>query len=471
MFESLGDRLQNTFKKLKGQGKLTESNISDTLREVRRAFLEADVNYKVTREFIERIKARTLGQDVLGSLTPELQIARIIGEELTQLMGNEAEKVRIAPSGPTIVMLAGLQGAGKTTVAAKLALKFRKDGRKPLLVAADVYRPAAIKQLQILGEQTETPVFSMGTGTSPVKIAEASVKEALAHGHNCVIIDTAGRLHVNDELMNELRQIKERVKPSEVLLIVDAMTGQDAVNVAENFNNDLDIDGVILTKMDGDARGGAALSIRHITHKPIKFISVGEKIEASALEEFHPERMASRILGQGDFQTLLEKAEDVFSEDQAKELERKLIANKGLDFTDFLTQLEQLKNMGPLDQLLDLMPFKNQLPVKNLTPDESHLQTAKAIIHSMTLEERKNPRLLDRSRKLRISKGSGTTVNQVNMLVSQLQMMNRMLNQQAAMAMPQMGTGLNTKMGQKIGALPRPKRKAARKPRKRRRRK
>jgi signal recognition particle subunit SRP54 len=471
MFESLGNRLQSTLKKIRGQGKLTESNISDTLREVRRAFLEADVNYKVTREFIEQIKTRTLGQEVLGSLTPELQIARIIGEELTQLMGNKAEKIRIAPSGPTVVMLVGLQGAGKTTVAAKLALKFRKDGRKPLLVAADVYRPAAIKQLQILGEQTETPVFSMGTDTSPVKIAEASVKEALAHGHNCVIIDTAGRLHVNDELMNELRQIKEQTKPSEVLLIVDAMTGQDAVNVAENFNNDLDIDGVILTKMDGDARGGAALSIRHITHKPIKFIGVGEKIEASALEEFHPERMASRILGQGDFQTLLEKAEDVFSEDQAKELERKLIESKGLDFTDFLTQLEQLKNMGPLDQLLDLMPFKNQLPVQNLTPDESHLQTAKAIIHSMTSEERKNPRLLDRSRKLRISKGSGTTVNQVNMLISQLQMMNRMLNQQAAMAMPQMGTGLNTKMGRKIGALPGQKRKVARKPRKRRRRK
>jgi signal recognition particle subunit SRP54 len=471
MFESLGNRLQSTLKKIRGQGKLTESNISDTLREVRRAFLEADVNYKVTREFIEQIKTRTLGQEVLGSLTPELQIARIIGEELTQLMGNKAEKIRIAPSGPTVVMLVGLQGAGKTTVAAKLALKFRKDGRKPLLVAADVYRPAAIKQLQILGEQTETPVFSMGTDTSPVKIAEASVKEALAHGHNCVIIDTAGRLHVNDELMEELRQIKAHANPSEVLLIVDAMTGQDAVNVAENFNNDLDIDGVILTKMDGDARGGAALSIRHITHKPIKFIGVGEKIEASALEEFHPERMASRILGQGDFQTLLEKAEDVFSEDQAKELERKLIESKGLDFTDFLTQLEQLKNMGPLDQLLDLMPFKNQLPVQNLTPDESHLQTAKAIIHSMTSEERKNPRLLDRSRKLRISKGSGTTVNQVNMLISQLQMMNRMLNQQAAMAMPQMGTGLNTKMGRKIGALPGQKRKVARKPRKRRRRK
>ena len=469
MFESLSDRLQSTFKKLKGQGKLTENNISDTLREVRRAFLEADVNYKVTRDFTDRIKERALGQEVLGSLTPELQIARIIGEELTQLMGNEAEKIGIAPSGPTIVMLVGLQGAGKTTVAAKLALRFRKDGRKPLLVAADVYRPAAIKQLQILGEQTETPVFSMGTDVSPVKIAEASVKEALNHGHNCVIIDTAGRLHVNDELMGELRQIRASVNPTEILLIVDAMTGQDAVNVAENFNDDLDIDGVILTKMDGDARGGAALSIRHITQKPIKFIGVGEKIEAASLEEFHPERMSSRILGQGDVQTLIEKAEEVFTEDQAKELERKLIENKGLDFDDFLTQLEQLKNMGPLDQLMDLMPFKNQLPIKDLTPDESHLNTTKAIIQSMTLEERKNPRLLDRSRKLRISKGSGTTVNQINMLVSQLQMMNRMLNQQAAMAMPGMGASLNKKMGQKIGAMPRPKRKA-KKSRKRKRR-
>ena len=463
MFESLGDRLQSTFKKLKGQGKLTENNISDTLREVRRAFLEADVNYKVTREFIERIKVRALGQEVLGSLTPELQIAQIIGEELTQLMGESAEKIRIAPNGPTIVMLAGLQGAGKTTVAAKLALRFRKEGRKPLLVAADVYRPAAIKQLQILGEQTETPVFSMGTEVSPVDIAEASVKQALTLGHNCVIIDTAGRLHIDDGLMGELRQIKERVEPTEILLIVDAMTGQDAVNVAENFNKDLEIDGVILTKMDGDARGGAALSIRHVTQKPIKFIGVGEKIEAASLEEFHPERMSSRILGQGDFQTLLERAEDVFSEDQAKELERKLTENKGLDFDDFLTQLEQLKNMGPLDQLMDLMPFKNQLPAQNLTPDESHLRTAKAIIHSMTLEERKNPRLLDRSRKLRISKGSGTTVNQINMLVSQLQMMNRMLNQQTAMAMPQ--------MGRKMGALPGLKRQKSRKPRKRKRRK
>jgi len=462
MFENLSDRLQSTLKKLKGQGRLTESNISDSLREVRRAFLEADVNYKVTREFIERIKTRSLGQEVMGSLTPELQIARIIGEELTQLMGNQAEKIRIAPSGPTVVMLVGLQGGGKTTVAAKLALKFRKEGRSPMLVAADVYRPAAVKQLQVLGEQTGTPVFSMGTDVSPVKISESAVKEALTRAHNCVIIDTAGRLHIDAALMGELQRIKDTVAPAEILLVVDAMTGQDAVNVAENFNNDLDIDGVILTKMDGDARGGAALSIRYITQKPIKFISVGEKIEAAALEEFHPERMASRILGQGDFQTLLEKAEEVFSEDQAKALEQKLTENKGLDFNDFLTQLEQIKNMGPLDQLMDLIPFKNQLPVKNLEPDESHLKYAKAIIQSMTPEERRNPPLLDRSRKLRISKGSGTTVNQVNMLVSQLRLMNRMLNQQASLAMPQ--------LGQKMGSLPRPKRKA-RKPRKRKRRK
>ncbi len=462
MFENLSDRLQNTLKKLRGQGRLTESNVSDSLREVRRAFLEADVSYKVTREFIERIKTRSLGQEVMGSLTPELQIARIIGEELTQLMGNHAEKIRVAPSGPTVVMLVGLQGAGKTTVAAKLALKFRKEGRSPMLVAADVYRPAAIKQLQVLGEQTGTPVFSMGTDVSPVKIAEAAVKEALTRAHNCVIIDTAGRLHVDAALMGELQRIKATVSPTEILLVVDAMTGQDAVNVAENFNNDLDIDGAILTKMDGDARGGAALSIRYITQKPIKFISVGEKIEAAALEEFHPERMASRILGQGDFQTLLEKAEEVFSEDEAKALERKLTENKGLDFNDFLTQLEQIKNMGPLDQLMDLIPFKNQLPVKNLEPDENHLKYAKSIIQSMTPAERRNPPLLDRSRKLRIAKGSGTTVNQVNTLVSQLRMMNRMLNQQAAMAVPELGP--------KMGSLPRPKRKA-RKSRKRKRRK
>lgn len=461
MFESLSDRLQSTFKKIKGQGKLTEKNISDSLREVRRAFLEADVNYKVTRDFIENIKTRALGQEVMGSLTPELQIAKIIKEELTTLMGSESEKIQMAPSGPTVVMLAGLQGAGKTTVAAKLALKFRKDGRNPMLVAADVYRPAAIKQLQVLGEQIDTPVFALGTDVSPVDIAKKSVQDAMKRGFDCIIIDTAGRLHIDETLMTELQSIKNVVDPSEILLVVDAMTGQDAVNVAENFNADLDISGVILTKMDGDARGGAALSIRSVTQKPIKFIGVGEKIDASSLEEFHPERMASRIIGQGDFQTLMEKAEAVFNEDQARELERKLTERKGLDFNDFLTQLEQIKNMGPLDQLLDLVPFKSQLPMQDISPDESNLKYAKAMIQSMTPTERQNPSLLDRSRKIRISQGSGTSVNQVNQLVSQLRMMNNMLNQQASFGIPQ--------IGKKFIGSSRPKRKA-RKPKKRKRR-
>lgn len=439
MFESLTDRLQSTLKKIAGQGKMTEKNVADALRDVRRALLEADVNFKVARDFIEDVKERTLGQQVLGSLTPELQIAKIIGDELTKLMGTEAAKINIAPSGPTIVMMVGLQGSGKTTAAAKLALRFRSEGRNPLLVAADVYRPAAIKQLEVLGEQVEVPVFSMGTDVSPVAIVNESVKHGLNRGNNFVIVDTAGRLAIDEELMEELRNIKAEVNPTEILLVVDAMTGQDAVNIAEHFNNSLDIDGVILTKLDGDARGGAALSIRAVTHKPIKFIGVGEKIAHTSLEEFHPDRMASRILGEGDFATLLERAESIFSDDQAEELERKLSQKHGLDFDDLLMQLEQLKNMGPLDQLMDMIPGMNKLPIKGMTPDENQLKYSKAIIQSMTPMERRNPSILDRSRRMRIASGSGTDVRRVNQLFDQLKFMNRMVKQQTGMmGMPQM---------------------------------
>jgi signal recognition particle subunit SRP54 len=440
MFESLTERLQSTLKKIAGQGKLTEKNVADALRDVRRALLEADVNFKVARDFIEDVKEQTLGQQVLGSLTPELQIAKIIGDELTKLMGTQAAKINIAPSGPTVVMMVGLQGSGKTTAAAKLALRFRSEGRNPLLVAADVYRPAAIKQLEVLGEQIEVPVFSMGTDVSPVAIVNEAVKQGLNRGNNFVIVDTAGRLAIDEELMEELRNIKAEVNPTEILLVVDAMTGQDAVNIAEHFNNSLDIDGVVLTKLDGDARGGAALSIRAVTHKPIKFVGVGEKIVPTALEEFHPDRMASRILGEGDFATLLERAETIFSDDQAQELERKLSQKHGLDFDDLLMQLEQLKNMGPLDQLMDMIPGMNKLPIKGMKPDEDQLNYAKAIIQSMTPMERGNPSILDRSRRMRIANGSGTDVRQVNQLFDQLKFMNRMVKQQTTMmGMPQIG--------------------------------
>lgn len=438
MFESLTDKLQGVFKSLKGKGKLTEKNISDALREVRLALLEADVNYKTVRDFINSVKERSIGQEVLGSLTPELQIAKVIGDELTKLMGEEAAKITIAPSGPTIILMVGLQGAGKTTAAAKLALKFRAEGRNPLLVAADIYRPAAIKQLQVLGAQIEVPVFSMNTEVSPVVITQAAAKQALNRGHNFVIVDTAGRLHINEELMEELREIKSAVNPTEILLVVDSMTGQDAVNVAEHFNNSLDIDGVILTKLDGDARGGAALSIRAVTQKPIKFVGLGEKLSPTTLEEFHPDRMASRILGEGDFATLLERAESVFSEDQAKEFERKLTEQEGLDFDDLLMQLEQIKNMGPLDQLIDMIPGMNKLPIKGMQVDETQLKYTKATIQSMTPAERRNSRVLDSSRRVRIAKGSGTTVRQVNQLVDQLKLMNRMMKQHPMMAAPQL---------------------------------
>ncbi len=433
MFESLTEKLQSAFKRLSGQGKLTEKNVADVLREVRLALLEADVNFKVVRTFINEVRSRSLGQEVLGSLTPELQIAKIIGDELTKLMGEASVKIELASSGPTVVLMVGLQGSGKTTASAKLADKYKKEGRNPLLAAADIYRPAAIKQLQVLGQQVEVPVFTLGTDVSPLKIAESAVQEAVSEGYNFVIIDTAGRLHLDEELMDELKSIKSSVNPDEILLVVDSMTGQDAVNVAERFNQDLDVSGVVLTKLDGDARGGAALSIRSVTDKPIKLVSTGEKVDASTLEEFYPDRMASRILGQGDFKTLLERAEATFTEDQAKEIERKLATKQGLDFNDLLLQLEQIKQMGPLDQIVDMIPGVGKAIPKGFQPDEDQLKYVKAIIQSMTVQERQDHRILSRSRRLRIANGSGTTVRQVNQLVDQLKFLNRMTQQAAGM--------------------------------------
>ena len=460
MFESLTEKLQSTFKKLSGQGKLTEKNVSDALREVRFALLEADVSYKIVRQFVDDVKERSLGQEVLGSLTPELQIAKIIGDELTSLMGQQSEKIQVSPSGTTVLMMVGLQGSGKTTTSAKLALKFKAEGRNPLLVAADVYRPAAIEQLQVLGEQIEIPVFSMGVDVSPVSIAQAAVERAVNRGNTFVILDTAGRLHIDEELMGELASIQSSVNPTETLLVVDSMTGQDAVIVAEHFSKDLDITGVILTKLDGDARGGAALSVRAATGTPIKFVSTGEKIDGHTLEEFYPDRMASRILGQGDFKTLLDRAESVFSEEQAQELEEKLMSKHGLDFNDMLTQFEQIKKMGSLDQLIGMVPGMSKALPKGAQVDENQIKYAKSIIQSMTPGERRNYAILDRSRRQRIAKGSGTKVSQVNQLVSQLKMMNQMFDQQAA-HVPQFGLSIGKGKG--------PKNKPVRKKRKRRR--
>ena len=427
MFESLTEKLQNTFRKIRGQGRLTEKNINDALREVRLALLEADVNYKVVRDFIGRVKEKAIGQEVMRSLTPDMLIMKIINDELTQLMGGEVERLRVNPNGTTVIMLVGLQGSGKTTAAAKLAKRFKSEGKRPLLVAADVYRPAAIKQLQVLGDQIDVPTFSMGTATKPEDICEAAVRHARNNGYDFVIIDTAGRLHINEELMQELERIKERIEPHEILLVADAMTGQDAVNVAKEFDERLDITGVILTKLDGDARGGAALSIKAVTGKPIKLAGVGEKLDA--LEEFYPDRMASRILGRGDLLTLVEKAERAIDEEKAKQLEKKLIEKRELDFEDMLEQIRQIKRMGTLDQLIDMIPGLGRLKGKGLQADEEQLKKAEAIINSMTPEERRNYRIINGSRKLRIARGSGTSVRDVNRLIQQLIQTNKLVKQ------------------------------------------
>lgn len=425
VFESLSDKLQNTLSALRGKGKLSEKDIDVAMREVKLALLEADVNFKVVKDFIKTVKERSLGSEVLDSLTPGQQVIKIVNEELTKLMGTGEAKIDYSKK-PTIIMMCGLQGAGKTTTSGKLANMMKKNGKRPLLVACDVYRPAAIKQLQVVGDSVDVPVFSMGDKISPVDIAKAGVEHAKRNGNDVVLIDTAGRLHVDENLMEELIEINNEVNPSEILLVLDAMTGQDAVNVAASFDEKLSLTGAILTKLDGDARGGAALSIRTVTDVPIKFIAMGEKLDQ--IEVFHPDRMASRILGMGDVLSLIEKAQDAMDVEKTKELEEKLRKND-LDFEDFLTQLEQIQNLGPLDKLLDLVPGIGSMKAQlgEVDTNGKEINKTKAIIQSMTVEERRNPQIMNGSRKKRIAKGSGTSVQDVNRLIKQFNEMKKMM--------------------------------------------
>lgn len=430
MFDSLSEKLQDVFKKLRGKGSLNEQDVSEALREVRLVLLEADVNFRVVKDFIARVKERAIGQEILQSLTPAQHVIKIVNEELIALLGGSETALKLSQKPPTIIMLAGLQGAGKTTTAGKLANLMRKQGRKPLLVAGDVYRPAAIKQLQVLGEQLGLPVFALGDRQNPVEIAKAAVGFAAANGQDVIILDTAGRLHIDEQLMTELTQIKATVNPTEILLVVDAMTGQDAVNVAEQFNAALEVSGFIVTKLDSDARGGAALSIKAVTGKPIKFAGMGEKMDA--LEPFYPDRMASRILGMGDVLSLIEKAEAAVDEKQAQELERKFRENK-FDFEDYLGQIQQMRKMGPLDQILGMIPGLNAKKMQDVEIDEGQINRVEAIIRSMTKEERHHPEILNASRKRRIARGSGTNIQEVNRLVNQFDQMKKMMRDMADM--------------------------------------
>ena len=429
-FEGLADKLQETFKKLRGKGKLGEKDIKEAMREVKLALLEADVNFKVVKTFVKNVSEKCVGSEVLESLTPAQQVIKIVNDELTDLMGGSESKINFSSVGPTVIMLVGLQGAGKTTLAGKLALQLRKDkNKKPLLVACDIYRPAAIKQLEVVGKQIDIPVFQMGDKISPVQIAKEGIKYGRENGNNVVIIDTAGRLHIDEELMTELKDVKAEVNPSEILLVVDSMTGQDAVNVAETFNEALDISGVILTKLDGDTRGGAALSIRHMTQKPIKFIGVGEKM--NDFEVFHPDRMSSRILGMGDVLSLIEKAQEAIDEKEAKELGQKMMEN---DFTydDYLTAMEQMKKLGSLSKIIDMIPgVPKEMKEIDFDAGEKQLSRVKAIIYSMTAKERKNPKLIvgSSSRKKRIAMGSGTSLQEVNKLIKGHEMMRKQMRQ------------------------------------------
>ena len=427
-FEGLSERLQATMQRIKGKGKVTEQDIKAMMREVRLALLEADVNFKVVKSFVNTVSERALGADVMQSLTPGQQVIKIVQDELTTLMGGENSKINMSSKPPTVVMMVGLQGAGKTTTAGKLALLMRKKyNKKPLLVACDIYRPAAIQQLQTVGKQIDIPVYTEGDQVSPKQITENALKYAREEHLDFVIIDTAGRLHIDEALMNELVDVKEVSKPDEIMLVVDSMTGQDAVNVAESFDNTLDVTGVTLTKLDGDTRGGAALSIRSVTEKPIKFIGMSEKLDG--LELFHPERMASRILGMGDVLSLIEKAQQGVDEEKAKELEKKM-RTSSFTFDDFLEQLEQVKGLGSLDDLMNMIPGANKMKgMKNANMDPKQIDNVQSIIRSMTLEERNNPDILNVSRKRRIAKGSGRSLQEVNRLIKQFGDMKKMMKQ------------------------------------------
>ena len=427
-FESLSDKLQNIFKNLRGKGRLSEADVKAALKEVKMALLEADVSFKVVKQFISSIQERAVGEEVFGSLTPGQTVIKIVTEELVKLMGSETTEIALKPGNEiTVIMMAGLQGAGKTTTTAKIAAKLKAKGKKPLLVACDVYRPAAIKQLQINGEKVDVPVFSMGDKISPVDIAKAAVEHASKNGFNVVILDTAGRLHIDEGMMEGLEQIKETVNVYQTILVVDAMTGQDAVNVSGTFNDKIGIDGVILTKLDGDTRGGAALSIRSVTGKPILYIGMGEKL--SDLEQFYPDRMASRILGMGDIQSLIEKAAAQVDEEQAKELSQKL-RKAEFDYNDFLSQMQQIKKMGGMGSILSMMPgVGSQLAGVDMDEGERSMHRVESIILSMTKEERANPGLMNPSRKQRIAKGAGVDIGEVNRLVKQFDQMKKMMKQ------------------------------------------
>jgi signal recognition particle subunit SRP54 len=441
MFDSLSSRLQGIFAKLKGRGKLNEQQVNEAMREVRLALLEADVNYKVVKDFVARVKERAVGKEVLESQTPAQQVIKIVNEELTNLMGAARSELAFASTPPTIVMLVGLQGSGKTTSTAKLGHYFKGKNKDPFLVAADVYRPAAIDQLKALGEEANIPVFSMGTDISPVTIAVEGVKEGRSKGCDVIIIDTAGRLHIDEKMMTELQEVKRAVRPHQVLLVVDAMTGQDAVNVAVAFQEKVDFDGVLLAKLDGDARGGAALSVKAVTGRPIKFVTVGEKLDA--LEPFYPDRMASRILGMGDVLTFIEKAQENIDAQKAKALEEKLIKEK-FNFEDFLEQMQQIQKMGPLSQLVNMLPKAPGMgKLKDLKVDDNQFNKIRAIIQSMTKEERRKPNIINGRRRERIAKGSGTTAYDVNRLIKQFEQTKKLMKQFR-------NFGFSGKMGKKM---------------------